>query len=101
MSGEIAKEILRQLGGNKFIAMIGAKNLLSHEDGLSWRMPSGFAKDKINYVKVTLNGMDLYDITFGYIRGLNYKIVRELNDVFVEDLIPSVERETGLHLRLF
>lgn len=101
MSNEIGKEIFRQLGGMKMVAMTGAKNMMYHPDGFSWKMPSNFAQKKINYVKVTLNAGDLYDVTFGYIRGLNYKIVSEVSDVFVENLRDVIESETGLKFRLF
>ena len=47
-----AKEILNQLGGNKFIAMTGARNLGATENSLCFKLPRGFAKDSINFVKV-------------------------------------------------
>ncbi|AXF77019.1 hypothetical protein AV903_14875 [Erwinia tracheiphila] len=44
MSKEIAVEILNQLGGNKFIAMTGAKNFVWLENGgLIFKLPSNFA----------------------------------------------------------
>lgn len=101
MSNEIGKEIFRQLGGMKMVAMTGAKNMLYHPDGFSWKMPSNFAKNKINYVKVTLNSGDLYDIEFGYIRSLNYKVVSNVPDVFNDNLRDVIESETGLKLKLF
>ena len=67
----VAKIILQQLGGNKFVAMTGARNLLNVGNGLSFKIPGsgGFAKNGINYIKVTLNGLDTYDMEFGRIRG--------------------------------
>ncbi|HFN7312713.1 TPA: hypothetical protein ACHGUK_004268 [Escherichia coli] len=43
----VATEILNQLGGNRFIAMTGAKNFTcfdeNGESGLCFRLPSNFA----------------------------------------------------------
>lgn len=47
MSGkEIATTILKQLGGNRFLAMTGAKHLAYGDNDLRFRLPK--AKDKIN-----------------------------------------------------
>ena len=58
----IAKTILQQLGGNKFVVMTGAKSLCGGENYLSFRIPGTMTRDRINYVKITLNSMDLYDV---------------------------------------
>ena len=58
----VANEIYRTLGGNKFRVMTGAKNLLSTENGI--RMRIGRNKTNANFMEVSLNGLDLYDITF-------------------------------------
>jgi hypothetical protein len=39
MAHEIEQEILRQLGGNKFIAMTGAKNFVAGDGILAFRIP--------------------------------------------------------------
>ena len=59
-----AKEILNQLGGNKFIAMTGARNLGATENSLCFKLPRGFAKDSINLVKVELDLTDTYTVHF-------------------------------------
>ncbi|WP_289394839.1 hypothetical protein [Pantoea stewartii] len=67
MSKEIAVEILNQLGGNKFIAMTGAKNFVWLENGgLIFKLPSNFACNGINLVKIEL---DPWDITMWIIPG--------------------------------
>ena len=100
-SSEVAKEILAQLGGQKFIVMTGAKNFVSADVGdgqLSFRLPR--AKDSINHVSITLNGKDLYDVKFGMIRGVNYKIKKEFNDVYNDMLVDIFEKTTGLYTSL-
>ena len=58
----IAQTILDQLGGNKFIAMTGASNFTA--DGNTLRMKFGKNKSGANYLKITLNGLDAYDMEF-------------------------------------
>jgi hypothetical protein len=66
----VACVILHQLGGQRFVAMTGAKFLLAHESALSFHLPSNFAKNGINRVRIDLAPTDLYDVTFQRARGL-------------------------------
>lgn len=99
---EIAKTILQQLGGNKFTVMTGAKNYVAQQDGLSFRLP-GNAKYKgktVNYVKITLTPMDLYDVEFGYIRGMKYTVLNTVEGIYFDMLADTFERNTGLYTHL-
>ena len=58
----VAKTILEQLGGNKFRMMTGAKNFMSFAEGLVMKI--GRNSSNSNYLKITLNSMDLYDMEF-------------------------------------
>ncbi len=60
----VATTILEQLGGRRFLVMTGARYLLAHAAALSFQLPSNFAKNGINRVRVDLNSHDLYDVTF-------------------------------------
>lgn len=102
MSNQVAQIILGQLGGNKFAVMTGAKNFASHgeENALSFRLSSTMTKNKCNRVKITLNGSDLYDVTFGKIFKMTFKEVSKFNDVYAEDLVNLFETETGLYTHL-
>ena len=60
----IAETIREQLGGRRFALMTGATCFLAIKDGLSFRLPARFATSGINYVAITLNGKDLYDLEF-------------------------------------
>lgn len=105
MSNQVAQTILQQLGGNKFLAMIGAKNLCSHgaENALSFRLSSVMTsgKNKCNHVKITLNGNDLYDVTFSKIFKMTVKEISSFSDVYAENLVELFESETVLATKLF
>jgi len=96
---DVAQEILNQLGGHKFVVMTGAKNLVKDKNSLMFKLPR--AKDGINYVKITLNGKDLYDVEFGRIQGVNYKVKKEFNDIYNDQLVDIFEKTTGLYTKLF
>lgn len=93
----VAKEIYNQLGGRRFIVMTGAKNFVSDKYSLQFRIPR--AKDGINFVKITLNSMDLYDIEYGKIHGYNYTIVKEEKNVYNDMLVKSFETNTATYTK--
>lgn len=94
---EIAKTILRQLGGSgRLTAMTGAYGFADLGNGLSFRMKN----PRANFVKITLNSRDLYNVEVGRIRGAAYKIIKEQNDLFFDQMKPFIEKATGLYLSL-
>lgn len=98
-----AQTIFSQLGGNRFAVMTGAKNLMSHGDaGLSFQLQRTphYTRDGINYAKITLNELDLYDMEFGRIHGLKYTVKRTLSGVYAEDLCRIFSDVTGLDTHL-
>ena len=115
---DVANTIHQQLGGNRFGVMTGAKNFASHgpEKGtlgaLSFTLPSRFAKDGINYVKVTLTGRDTYDIEFIKIgprpslkqmmagKEQTLTTVKKLEDIYADQLQSAFTRHTGLDTHL-
>lgn len=98
---KVADIILQQIGGNKFIVMTGAKNFLSHNNqALSFQLPSRFAKQGINYVKITLNDSDTYDMEFGKRWGRKYDVINTVDGVYC-DMLQSIFTEvTGLDTHL-
>lgn len=94
----VAREILRQLGGNRFIAMTGAKNFVGGENSLTFRLRGG-TKNKINAVRIELNGRDLYDIKYMRVWGTKVTIVTEQNDVYNDMLEECFTEATGLYTR--
>jgi hypothetical protein len=94
----VAKIILEQLGGQgKLVVMTGAYNFIAFPNGLSFKLKSR----KANYVKITLNAMDLYDVQFQKLFGMKSKVVAEYDDLYFDQLIPIIEKETGMYLKLF
>jgi len=104
----VAKEILRQLGGNKFIVMAGATSFAGGPDGfLSFRLPGrGFCKDGIRAVKIQLNSMDLYDVDYLAFRGSlkrgNYRVevVAHSDGLYCDMLQSDFTAKTGLETSL-
>lgn len=93
---QIARTILQQMGGkNRLVAFTGAYGFAYADGGVSFRIKNR----KVNYVKVKLNGKDLYDVTFGRVSGTNFKVVEQLDDVYAEDLIDIFQKSTGMYLR--
>jgi hypothetical protein len=94
----VAKIILEQLGGQgKLVVMTGAYNFIAFPNGLSFKLKSR----KANYVKITLNAMDLYDVQFQKLFGMKSKVVAEYDNLYFDQLIPIIEKETGMYLKLF
>ena len=96
---DIANEIYRTLGGNRFRVMTGAKNLTSHEFALSMKI--GRNKPNANFMIVELNGLDLYDLTFAKVTKMGeMKSVREYNNVYNDMLVSLFESHTGMYTSL-
>jgi hypothetical protein len=83
-----------------FRAMTGAKTFGTRGNDLSFRLPSNFAKQGINYVRIELTAAYDYTITFGKIRGTSYKVIAETAGVFCGELRAVFERHTGLAVSL-
>ena len=97
---QVAETILEHLGGNKFCVMTGAKNLGGTEDSLSMRI--GRNKTSSNYLKITLNMMDLYDVRFSRVTKLgSERSVTEYNNVYNDSLVEVFEKHTGMYTKLF
>jgi len=93
---EIAKTILMQMGGTgRLNTMVGANNYISHGDGVSFRFKGS---KHSNYLKVTLNVLDTYDMEFGKVWGTKYTVKKEYDGVFFDQLKELFEKTTGLYL---
>ena len=99
MSKEIGLTILKQLGGNRFLAMTGSKGLNVQDNGFAFRLPRN-AKDGINYVQISLNGLDLYDLEFKSIWRGRIKVVKSFTDIYDDQLKELFTETTGLNTSL-
>lgn len=101
---EIATTIVQQLGGaGRMKAMLGFKQLIAIDNGLTIVLPARFAKDGINRVDIVLNGKDLYDMKFWKLgRAPHYKVttVSESKDNYFDMLQSEFREHTGLALSL-
>lgn len=111
ISPEYAKDIVntiyQQLGGSKFTTMTGAK--LSYtinskqQPVLRCTLPTDIQiKNNINLVLITYNiGLDVYEYTFmDTRRSTENRIIKQIDEVYADDLIPYFEEETGLYCYL-
>ena len=98
IESRVAKTILQQLGGNKFIAMTGAKNLGA--SGKSLSMKIGRNSKSITHVIIKLTSMDLYDIEFIRMRGAKRTVVKKVKGIYADMLQKIFTKYTGLRTRL-
>lgn len=94
----IAKTILEQLGGHKFVVMTGARNLGDGGNYLGFRI--GRNQTRANYVKITLEPMDWYTVEFIAIRKFTTIPLRKFEQVHCDQLAKVFEEFTGLRTRL-
>jgi len=72
----------------------GAKEMVNTGNGLRFKS-SGMVKWK-GYVHVVYDeGNDLYNVVFGKIRKMEWKTVKEVKGVFVEDLVNVIDAQVG------
>lgn len=99
MSQATAQTILKQLGGSKFTTMVGAKNLGSTENSLSFKIAAK-CKNGATHCTITLNSSDLYDMKFLKIRGVNMSEVGNFEDLYNDSLQETFTHATGLDTHL-
>lgn len=93
----IAQTITSQLG-NKALCMIGAKDLMAGKDCLLMRI--GRNSGNWNKIKIALNGLDLYDMTFYAIRKLKVTKEKTVDNIYFDQMRDIIESETGLRTSL-
>lgn len=96
----IAHTILEQLGGNRFRAMTGARDIVAMDRGLTFRLPRGLARNGINSVVVQLDASDTYTVMFNKRRGLELRHIAAHTMVYADQLQTIFKAETGLDTRL-
>jgi len=96
----IAKEIYRQLGGDQFRAMTGASNFSCDNNSLVFKVPGTMTKNRINYIKITLNAMDTYDLKFISIWGTKITTIDTFEGAYNDMLLDIISNRTGLALSI-
>lgn len=101
----VANEILRQLGGNRFRAMTGAKNFLGDANSLAFSIPrvkspkGGY----VNKIKIFLTSDDTYRLQVFDInvrKQASWAPYATYSDVYAEDLQTLFTEITGLDTHL-
>ena len=94
-----AGETLKQLGGNKFIMMTGAKNFAVGPKGMGFKI--GRNSKGVNYIRIDLDrGRDLYNMEFIQMRGGNLKIKSKVKGVYNDQLQKMFTKHTGMYTSL-
>lgn len=91
-------EVIAQLGGGRFIAMTGAKDFFLGPKGMVFKI--GRNSNGINYVRISLNFMDTYDIQFLQVRKFKEKVKSEAKGVYADMIRDVFEQHTGLRTSL-
>ena len=79
--------------------MTGAKNLVDCGDALAMRI--GRNSSNSNYLKITLNSMDMYDMEFCKLTKLGEKkSVTEYNNVYNDLMRGTFTAHTGMYTSL-
>lgn len=95
---DVAKIILQQLGGNRFVAMTGARSFSSGSSGLSFRIRRS---NGIFGVVIRLTPEDLYEMEFLTYSGKEgVKAKKTLSGVHAEDMCRMFTEVTGLDTSL-
>ena len=94
------EEILKQLGGNKFVAMTGAKNLATGGNKKNLSFSIGRNAKKVTHVIITLTSADLYDMEFINMSGAKRKVLKKVKGVYNDMLRKIFTKYTGMRTSL-
>lgn len=103
MNNAIAETILKQLGGNRFLAMTGAKQLMSDEKerSLTFKLPRGFASTGVVCMVIKLDDGDTYTVKAYDSKGLKSCIAtRVVTGIYADSLRNLFTQMTGLDTHL-
>jgi hypothetical protein len=96
---QIAKTILSQLGGNRFIAMTGAKRFEYDSKGsvVTLQFKIGRNAKQVNIVRINyIKGKDLYEMNF--YKGA--KLLKKVSNVYADQLRKIFTKHTGMYTSL-
>lgn len=104
MDNQVAKIILQQIGGRRFVAMTGSHDFINLGNGL--RMSLSRNKTSANRLEIIYNsGADLYNVRF-YRQSINHKTfevttmdIKTIDGVYCDMLEGIFTDETGLYTR--
>ena len=94
------KETIKQLGGNRFLYMVGAKNLAIDKPRNELHMKIMRNAKGVSHVVIKLTSLDLYDMKFLQIRAGKVKVKATEKGVYGDQLATFFKKHTGLNTRL-
>ena len=94
------KETIKQLGGNRFLYMVGAKNLAVDKPRNELHMKIMRNAKGVSHVVIKLTSLDLYDMKFLSIRAGKVKVKATEKGVYGDQLATFFKKHTGLNTRL-
>lgn len=91
---KVGKVIINQINAlDKWaLASWGSKNYVYHPKGIQFDVRGSKFRGR---VIIKLNNRDLYDIEFGTIRKLEYKIKNTAKGIYVEQLVNTIDNVVG------
>ena len=97
-----AQTILSQLGGSRFLAMTGAKNLVGDVSSLTMDVPASLTKGRANKVRITLEANDTYALELIQYqpRKLSCRTLNAAAGVYADSLRTMFADLTGLAVSL-
>ena len=94
-----AGETLKQLGGNRFIMMTGAKHFGVGPNGMSFKI--GRNSKRVNHVTIDLDrGRDLYNMSFDWVTIKGIKNKKKLKGIYNDQLQDMFTKYTGMYTSL-
>jgi len=96
---QIANTIFQQLGGNRFVVMTGARSVSREGATLIVKLPTPAGLRAFGF-NVTLNPMDLYNVTFVRLTRAWDVQRNTIENIYADQLKSIIETETGLRLSL-
>ncbi len=97
MTHEVAAIIQDQIGRKAFF-MLGAKDLVSTEKSLRFKI--GRNAKSVSHVEVTLDPSDTYTVRFIRLRAGKTTVIADVSDVYVDSLHSVIEQHTGMYTSL-
>ncbi len=94
------KETIKQLGGNRFLYMVGAKNLAVDKPRNELHMKIMRNAKGVSHVVIKLTSLDLYDMKFLSLRAGKVRVKATEKGVYGDQLATFFKKHTGLNTRL-
>jgi hypothetical protein len=89
----IIRDQIRGMDRNAFMAW-GSKELVAMKDGLKFKT-SGMVRWK-GYVYIQYDeGRDIYNVIFAKIRKYEWKVVKQVDGVFFDQLVSVIDGQVG------